>query len=168
MVRVGVPVSGRPGRCPVHQPGQWSILEPRVSGTRGGEAQTCSSRVLWGGQAQIQWVDAWGSPGWEGVGSPLRLGCSGALIPAFTQQHRQKQKQPQVGRSAAPVQAASGAPQGLGLATGTWRDLMGHFRRSGVSGPESRFIKIPAKPGDKPQSVGFYCLISELSASGSV
>ena len=44
---------------------------------------------------------------------------------------------------------------------------MGHARTSGVSGPESRFIKIPAEPGDKPQSVGSYCLISELSEAAA-
>lgn len=65
-------------------------------------------------------------------------------------------------------QAASGGLRGPGLATGTGGALMGHVRTSGVSGPESRFIKIPAKPGDKPQSVGSYCLISELSGSGSI
>lgn len=63
----GCPVSRRPGRRPAHQPGQQSILEPRVSGTRGGEARTCSFRVPWGGQAQIQWVKCLGQP-WLGRG----------------------------------------------------------------------------------------------------
>ena len=63
----GCPVSRRPGRHPAHQPGQRSILEPRVSGTRGGEAWTCSFRVPWGGQAQIQWVKCPGRP-WLGRG----------------------------------------------------------------------------------------------------
>ena len=164
----GCPVSRRPGRHPAHQPGQWSILEPRVSGTRGGEARTCSFRVPWGGQAQIQWVKCLGRP-WLGRGG---FSSAPELLrgtdPRFHSAACQKLEHPQWGRLAAEGQAESGGLRGPGLATGTWGALMGHVRRSGVSGPESHFIKIPAKPGDKPQSVGFYCLISKLSVSGSI